>query len=47
MRSQNKRPVVANKTKEELMKFVTEHLTEREAFYKQANEVWNGEEFRI
>jgi shikimate kinase len=47
MRSQNKRPVVANKTKEELIKFVTEHLTEREAFYKQANEVWNGEELRI
>ena len=47
MRSQNKRPVVANKTKGELMKFVTEHLTEREAFYKQANEVWNGEELRI
>ena len=47
MRSQNKRPIVANKTKEELMKFVTEHLTEREVFYKQANEVWNGEELRI
>lgn len=47
IRSQNKRPIVANKTKEELMKFVTEHLTEREAFYKQANEIWIADELRI
>jgi shikimate kinase len=47
MRSQNKRPIVANKTKEELMNFVAKHLAEREAFYMQANEVWNGEELRV
>ena len=47
MRSQNKRPIVANKTKEELMDFVVKHLAEREVFYLQANEVWNGEELRV
>ena len=47
MRSQNKRPIVANKTREELMVFVADHLAKREGFYLQANEVWNGEELRI
>lgn len=47
MRSQNKRPIVANKTKEELMDFVAKHLAEREAFYMQANEIWIADEFRI
>ena len=47
MHSQNKRPIVANKTKEELMDFVAKHLAEREAFYMLANEVWNGEELRV
>ena len=47
MRSQNKRPIVASKTKEELMDFVVKHLAEREVFYLQANEVWNGEELRV
>ena len=47
MCSQNKRPIVANKTEEELMDFVAKHLAEREAFYMQANEVWNGEELRV
>ena len=47
MRSQNKRPIVANKTKEELMDFVAKHLAEREAFYMQANEIWIADELRI
>lgn len=44
MRSQNKRPIVANKTKEELEAFVAEHLAEREEFYNKAQCVWNAEE---
>ena len=47
MRSQNKRPIVANKTKEELMDFVVKHLAEREVFYLQANEIWIADELRI
>ena len=41
MRSQNKRPIVAGKTKEELTEFVAKHLTEREPFYLQAQEIIN------
>ncbi len=41
MRSQNKRPIVANKTREELVVFVMEHLAEREFFYLQAQCVWD------
>ena len=41
MRSQNKRPIVANKTKEELIDFVSKHLAERESFYLQAQEIIN------
>lgn len=41
MCSQSKRPLVANKTKEELLQFVAEHIAEREVFYMQAHEVWN------
>ena len=41
MRSQNKRPIVANKTKEELTEFVAKHLAEREPFYLQAQEIIN------
>ena len=47
MRSQNKRPIVANKTEGELKVFVAEHLVERESFYMQAHEVWNGEELDL
>ena len=47
MRSQSKRPIVANKTEEELKAFVAKHLAEREAFYMQAQEVWNGEELDL
>ena len=47
MRSQNKRPIVANKSQEELMQFVTNHLVEREAFYKQVHEVWNADELDL
>lgn len=47
MRSQNKRPIVASKTKEELMDFVVKHLAEREVFYMQANEIWIADELRI
>ncbi len=45
--SQNKRPMVANKTQEELMEFVAEHLAEREAYYMQAQEVWNADELDL
>ena len=47
MRSQAKRPIVANKTQEELMEFVAKHLAEREAIYMQAHEVWDDFELRI
>ena len=43
VRSQNKRPIVANKTREELEVFVAGHLAEREKFYSKAQCVWNGE----
>ena len=47
MRSQNKRPIVANKTHEELIQFVAEHLAEREPFYLQAKDVWNADELDL
>ena len=47
MRSQNKRPIVANKTKEELIDFVSKHLAERESFYLKAQSIWNAEDLRI
>ena len=43
MYSQNKRPIVANKTREELEVFVAKHLAEREKFYSKAQCIWNGE----
>lgn len=43
MQSQNKRPIVAGKTREELIMFVAEHLAEREKFYCKAQCIWNGE----
>lgn len=47
MRSQNKRPIVANKSREELMSFVANHLAEREVFYLQAQCVWNAEKLDL
>ena len=47
MRSQNKRPIVANKSQEELTQFVVEHLAQREPFYKQAHEVWSADELDL
>ena len=47
MRSQNKRPIVANKSREELMTFVANHLAEREVFYLQAQCVWNAEKLDL
>lgn len=47
MRSQAKRPIVANKTKEELEVFVAEHLAEREKFYLKAQYVWNAVEMDL
>lgn len=46
MRSQNKRPIVANKTKEELEKFLATHLLERESFYMQAQQLCNADDLR-
>ncbi len=45
--SQAKRPIVAGKSEDELKTFVAEHLSERETFYMQAHEVWNGDELRV
>lgn len=45
--SQNKRPIVANKTREELEIFVTEHLVEREPFYLQAQSIWMADELDL
>jgi len=39
------RPLIKNKTKEELQTFVTEHLALRESVYKQAHLTVNGEDF--
>ena len=47
MRSQSKRPIVANKTKDELETFVAEHLAEREKFYLKAQYVWNAEKIDL
>ena len=47
MRSQNKRPIVANKTKEELMKFVAEHLVERESSYLKAKHILHTTELNL
>ena len=35
--SEQKRPLLANKSREELVEFVTNHLSERSSFYDQAN----------
>jgi shikimate kinase len=45
--SQNKRPIVANKTREELEIFVTEHLVEREPFYLQAQSIWQADKLDL
>ena len=47
MRSQNKRPIVAGKSHEELTRFVADHLAQREPFYMQAHEVWNVDELDL
>lgn len=47
MRSQNKRPIVAGKTKEELTKFITKHLKEREEFYNKAQSICNADELNL
>ena len=47
MRSQAKRPIVANKTKDELEVFVAEHLAEREKFYLKGQYVWNAVEMDL
>ena len=46
-RSQSKRPIVANKSQEELTQFVIDHLAQREPFYMQAREVWNVDELDL
>ena len=38
--SQNVRPIIAGKSREELIPFITEHLAEREQFYNQANVIF-------
>ena len=47
IRSQSKRPIVANKSQEELTQFVIDHLAQREPFYMQAREVWNVDELDL
>ena len=38
--SKNVRPIIAGKSREELIPFITEHLAEREQFYNQANVIF-------
>jgi shikimate kinase len=47
MRSQNKRPIVANKPQEELMQFVAEHLAEREPIYLRAKHILHTTELNL
>ena len=47
MRSQNKRPIVANKSQGELIEFVAEHLLEREPFYLKAKHILHTTELNL
>ena len=47
MRSQNKRPIVANKSQEELTQFVAEHLAEREPIYLRAKHILHTTELNL
>ena len=47
MRSQNKRPIVANKPQEELTQFVAEHLAEREPIYLRAKHILHTTELNL
>lgn len=47
LHSKTERPLVAGKSKEGLLAFISQNLTEREAFYSQAKFVVNGAELRI
>ena len=47
MRSQNKRPIVANKPQEELTQFVSEHLAEREPIYLRAKHILHTTELNL
>lgn len=47
MRSQNKRPIVADKTQEELTQFVAEHLAEREPIYLKAKHILHTTELNL
>ncbi|MGL5273220.1 MAG: shikimate kinase [Phocaeicola sp.] len=42
--AKQQRPLLANKTDEELMTFICEALQKRESFYKQAHRTFRGEE---
>ena len=45
--SQSKRPIVANKTKDELTLFITNHLIEREPFYSQAQHIVKADDLNL
>ncbi len=41
LHSPYKRPIVANKTRDELIVFVTKHIAEREVFYLKSQYIWD------
>ena len=42
--AKSKRPLIANKTEEELLSFISDQLNKREVFYNQAKLVLSREE---
>ena len=47
LHSKNKRPLLENKTEEELRSFIAEHLEKREDFYHQAQYTVKGKDLDI
>ena len=43
MHSKKKRPLILNKSEEEVLQYINEKLTEREKYYLQANHIIKGE----
>lgn len=43
MNSKKKRPLILNKSEEEVLQYINEKLTEREKYYLQANHIIKGE----
>lgn len=47
LHSKTKRPLLENKTENELRTFITEHLEKREDFYHQANYIVKGKDLNV